>query len=160
MSKTKRRALEFDCLEGKILLSAGGMARPAASVYQTQAQRFRLNGELTGVPSGLSVQHGFVVGSFPISGHVASMGNVQGTIYLSDTLIHTKTLPGLSKATVVLGNQDGSVMLSLGASASHRYHFKIVSGTGVDTFASGSGSLTILWGRQFHYFIFKVQSKN
>jgi hypothetical protein len=160
MSKSRRRSLEFDCLEGKILLSSGGMARPAATVYQSQAQRFRLNGELTGVPSGVSVQNGFVVGSFPISGRAASMGHVQGTIYLSDTWIHTKKLPDLSKASVALGNQNGSVFLSLGPSASHRYHFTIVSGTGVDTFASGSGTFTVTWGRQVHDFIFTIQTKS
>ena len=160
MSKSKRRALEFDCLEGKVLLSSGGVARPSASVYKAGVQHFRLNGELTGVPSGVSVQNGFVVGTFPISGRTASMGHVQGTIYLSDTWIHTKKLPDLSRASVALGNPSGSVVLSLSASASHHYHFTIVSGTGVDTFASGSGTLTVSWGRQVHDFIFKIQTKS
>ena len=48
MSKTTRRTLEFESLEGKVLLSAG-MADPAATVFKLKAVRFHLNGNIAGV---------------------------------------------------------------------------------------------------------------
>ena len=41
MLKTKRRLPQFDCLEGKVLLSAG-MADPAATVHRDASQTIPL----------------------------------------------------------------------------------------------------------------------
>ena len=48
MLKTRRRLPQFDCLEGKVLLSVG-MANPAASAHRETAKRFLLNGSLSGL---------------------------------------------------------------------------------------------------------------
>jgi hypothetical protein len=158
MANTRQRTLQFDSLEGKILLSTG-MADPAATIYQHKAPKFHLNGNLYGFPSGTSGPDGYNVTAFPIGGHVASMGNIGGSIYLSDTFVPIGKLPNLSKATLILFNQSGSVHLTLNASRSHHYRFTIISGTGDDTWASGSGRLTISSSHDSLDFKFKVQSK-
>ena len=74
------------------------------------------------------------------------------------TFIGTGKLPNLSKATLVLENQSGSVDISLNATASHRYKFTIMSGSGVYTFASESGHLAISPGRHSRFFSIEMQS--
>ena len=158
MANTRQRTLQFDSLEGKILLSTG-MADPAATIYQHKAPRFHMNGNLYGLPSGTSGPDGYNVTAFPIGGHVASMGNVGGSFYLSDTFIPVGKLPDLSKATLILSNPNGSVHLTLDSSRTHHYRFTIISGTGDDTWASGSGKLTISSSRNSLDFKIKLQSK-
>ena len=158
MANIRQRALQFDSLEGKILLSTG-MADPAATVYQHKAPRFHMNGNLYGLPSGTSGPDGYSVTTFPIGGHVASMGNVVGAFYLSDTFIPIGKLPNLSKATLVLANQNGSVRLALNSSRTHHYRFTIISGTGNDTWASGTGKLAISSSHNSLDFKIKLQSK-
>jgi hypothetical protein len=158
MANIRQRALQFDSLEGKVLLSTG-MADPATTVYQHKAPQFHMNGNLQGFPAGMSGPDGYSVTSFAVAGHVASMGNVGGSFYLSDTFIPTGKLPNLSKATLILANQNGSVHATLNSSRSHHYRFTIISGTGDDTFASGSGKLTISSSRHSIDFKIKLQSK-
>ena len=158
MANSRRRALQFDSLEGKVLLSTG-MADPAATIYQHKAPRFHMNGNLTGLPSGTSGPDGYSVNAFAVSGHIASMGNVGGSFYLSDTFIPVGKMPNLSKATFILSNENGSVRFTLNASRTHHYHFTIISGTGDDTWASGSGTLTISASRHSLDFKIKLQSK-
>ena len=136
MSKTTRRALQFESLEGKVLLSSG-ISDPAATVFKLKTVRFHLNGNIAGVPGGTAGPSGFLVSSFPIAGHVTSMGNVSGAFYLMHTFVRYRKLPDLSKSSLVLANQKGSVAIALNASGSHHYKFKIMSGTGIYTFASG-----------------------
>jgi hypothetical protein len=159
MSKTTRRTLEFESLEGKVLLSSG-MANPTTTVFKARAIRFHSGGNLTGAPTGLVGPSGYVVSSFPLAGHITSMGNVSGAFYLTHTFVPFRKLPNLSKASLVLANQKGSVAIALNASGSHHYKFKIMSGSGTYTFASGTGNLTISASRNSLDFIIKMQSSN
>ena len=136
------------------------MANPAATVFKYKTIRFHLNGNLAGVPSGTAGPSGYLVSSFPMAGHVASMGNVSGAFYLMHTFVPFGKLPDLSKASLVLANQKGSVAIALNASGSHHYKFKIMSGSGIYTFASGSGNLTISASSNSLDFIIKMQSSN
>jgi hypothetical protein len=159
MSKTTRRTLEFESLEGKVLLSSG-IAIPATSVFKYKALRFHLNGSVAGIPSGTVGPSGYLVRSFPLAGRVASMGVVSGGFYLTHTFVRFGKLPDLSKASLVLANQKGSVAIALNASGSRHYKFKIMSGTGTYTFASGSGTLAISASRNSLDFIIKMQSRS
>lgn len=159
MARTKRHALEFDSLEGKLLLSMG-MADPAATVYHHQTFRFHLNGVLSGLPSGTASPKGFTISSFPLNGHAASMGTVEGAFFLKYTYVPSGKLPDLSKATLVLINQKGRVDIALNATASHHYRFKIMSGTGIYTFASGKGNLNISSSHNSPYYTIKLQPIN
>jgi hypothetical protein len=158
MVNTRRRALQFDCLEGKVLLSTG-MADPAATVFQHKTRKFHMNGQLQGFPSGTSGPDGYSVNAFAVSGQIASLGNVGGSFFLSNTFIPIGKLPNLSKANLILSNQNGSVHVTLNASRTHHYRFTIVSGTGDDTWASGSGKLTISSRHNSLDFKIKLQSK-
>jgi hypothetical protein len=142
MSKTARRTLEFDSLEGKVLLSSG-LADPAATVSQRKALHLQLRGKLYGLPSGASGPDGYSVSSFPVNGHVVAMGNVSGAFFLRYTFISYGKLPDLSKSNLVLQNQNGSVRISLNATGTHHYKFMIMSGTGSYTNASGTGYIAI-----------------
>jgi hypothetical protein len=157
MSKSTRRTLQFELLEGKTLLSSG-MASPAAIVYQLKTPKFHLNGTLRGVPFGTSGHEGFVVSSFPISGHVASMGNVSGAFYLTYPIVGKGKMPNLSSASLVLANQSGSVDISLDAFGSHKHKFTMMSGTGIYTYASVKGTLTISPGHHSHNYVIKLKS--
>ena len=79
MAKTKQHAIAFDSLEVKVLLTTG-IADPAVTVYHYKALRFQLTGTLYGLPSGISGPNGYIVSSFSLSGRVASMGNVSGSV--------------------------------------------------------------------------------
>jgi hypothetical protein len=155
MSKSTRRALQFDSLEGKILLSSG-MADPAAVVFRHKTLRFILSGAISGIPAGTVGPSGYVISSFPVSGHLASMGNVSGAFYPKYTFVGFGKMPDLSKATLVLANQKGSVAIALNASGSHHYRFKVMSGTGTYTYASGSGTLKISASHNSLAFLIKI----
>ena len=159
MLKSKRRALAFESLEGKLLLSSG-MADPAAAVFRQKTIRFVLNGAISGIPSGDAGPSGYVISSFPISGHVASMGNVTGGFYLKNTFVAYRKVPNLSKAALVLSNQKGSIGIALNATASHHYKFKVMWGTGTYTYASGTGNLTISAKNNSLAFLIKMQTRN
>ena len=66
MSRTTRRTLAFDAMEGRVLLSSG-MADPAAVVHRAPAQvpgqpaQFLLNGTLKGIPFGTVGPDGITV---------------------------------------------------------------------------------------------------
>ena len=158
MANSRRRALQFDSLEGKVLLSTG-MTDPAATIYQHKTPRFHMNGNLYGLPSGTSGPDGYSVTAFAVGGHIASMGNVVGSFYLTNTFIPIGKLPNLSKATMFLSNQSGSVHVTLDSSRTHNYRFTIISGTGDDTWASGTGKLTISSTHNSLDFKIKLQSK-
>ena len=157
MLRSMRHTLTFDSLEGKTLLSSG-IGNPAAVAYVQKTSRFHLDGKLNGQPSGTSGPEGYTVSSFPVSGHLASMGNIQGAFFLKYTFIRAGKLPDLSKSTLVLENQTGSVDISLNATASRRYKFTIMSGSGAYTFASETGHLTISANHKSPFFSIKIQS--
>ena len=159
MARTRRHSLQFDSLEGKVLLSTG-MADPAAVVHQQKAQRFLLNGKISVLPSGSAVPNGYIVSSFPINGHLASMGNVHGAFFLKYSFIPIRKLPDLSKSSLLLVNQYGSVNIALNATGSHHYKFTIMSGSGAYTFASGGGKLIISATHDSPYYTIKMQSNH
>jgi hypothetical protein len=157
MLRSMRHTLTFDSLEGKTLLSSG-IGNPTAAAYLQKTSRFHLNGKLNGQPSGTAGPEGYMVSSFLVSGHLASMGNIQGAFFLKYTFIRAGKLPDLSKSTLVLENQTGSVDISLNATASRRYKFTIMSGSGAYTFASETGHLTISANHKSPFFSIKIQS--
>jgi hypothetical protein len=157
MLKTRQRLLQFDSLEGKVLLSTG-MADPATTVHRDRAKRFLLNGALHGLPTGSPGPDGYSVTSFSAQGHVGSMGKVSGTFYLADTFIPIGKLPDLSNSWLILANQKGSVQLRIAASKTNHYRYKIISGTRSDASATGSGSVTISSGQGSINFIIKLHS--
>jgi hypothetical protein len=159
MAKTRQHTLDFDYLEGKVLPSTG-MADPAAAVYQQKAIRFHLVGKLQGIPSGAAVPNGFMVSSFVLNGTVASMGTVEGAVFLKYRFIQSGKLPDLSKASLVLVNQRGRVNISLNSTDSHHYKFTIMSGSGTYTFAAGKGNLTVSGSHRSPVFTIKFQSTN
>jgi hypothetical protein len=140
--KTRRRSLQFDSLEGKVLLSAT-VADPAATVHRSTAAPFVLNGSMQGLPTGSFVAKGLKVTTFPVSGHLGSMGKVSGLFLLSDKLVTRGTLPNLTNSFLVLTDQTGSMLLGIRPLGGHRYSFQIVGVTTNYISASGSGFLTI-----------------
>jgi hypothetical protein len=142
MLKTKRRTLQFDCLEGKILLSTG-MADPAATVRRDVVKRLLIDGALYGIPNGTTGPEGYTVSTFSVVGHTASMGNVSGSFNLADSFVPVGKLPNLGNASLTLTNHKGSVQLTIAPSKTKLYHFKITSGTDHNAGATGSGTLTI-----------------
>ncbi len=136
MLKTRRRLPQFDCLEGKVLLSA-------ATVHRDLAKRFLLNGSLSGLPNGSPGVNGYTETSFPVAGHLASMGTVNGSFSLEDAFIPIGKKPDLNGASLTLENSKGSVQLAIVQSKKHQYKFTVVSGTEGYLKASGSGTMVI-----------------
>ena len=137
MSKTTRRTLSFDSLEGKVLLSTG-MADPAATVARATARGLSLKGILTGVsnPTGVAVT------SFTVKGNAGAMGRVRGTLALAIPLTPGRA-PKLSGAILTLTNRLGHVQLTIGKSSIPYYNYVITAGTGSFAGASGSGLITL-----------------
>ena len=142
MLNTKRRLPQFDSLEGKLLLSVG-IVDPATTVHRETAKQFLLNGSVSGLPNGSSGIDGYIETSFPIAGHLTSMGNVSGSFSLEDAFIPIGKKPDLRGASLTLENSKGSVQLAIGQSKKHQYKFTIVSGTDRYVSASGSGTMAI-----------------
>jgi hypothetical protein len=143
MSRTKQRTLQFDCLDSKVLLSAG-LADTAVAVHRDVVKHFHLNGAFTGLPLGSAVQNGFRVSLFLVEGHAGSMHRVSGVLNLGDTMILSGKKPNLSNAALALANKEGSVVLLITKTTTRYYDFKVVAGTGVYTGAQGSGFLVVL----------------
>jgi hypothetical protein len=142
MLKTKRRLLQFDSLEGKVLLSAG-MANPAATKYHDTVKPFVMTGSLSGLPNGSPGVAGYTETSFPVAGHLASMGRVNGSFSLADPFIPIGTLPDLAGASLTLKNSKGTVQLAIAQAKKHKYKFTVISGTDSYAKASGSGTMAI-----------------
>ncbi len=142
MLKTHRRSLQFDSLEGKVLLSTA-MADPAVAVHHSAAKPFVLNGSVQGLPAGSFGSQGLEVTSFPLSGHLGSMGKVTGSFLLSDKIVGRGKLPDLSNSLLVVTDQKGSLLLGIKPSTTHRYSFQIIAVTTNYTSVSGSGFLTV-----------------
>jgi hypothetical protein len=142
MLKTHRRSLQFDSLEGKVLLSTA-MADPAGAVHRSTAKPLNLSGSLQGLPTGKFVSNGLQVSSFPVSGHIASMGRVHGLFLLSNKLVPRGKLPDLTNSLLVLTNQEGSLLLGIKPSSAHRYSFQIIGVTTHYLSVTGSGYLKV-----------------
>jgi hypothetical protein len=158
MLKTKRRTLQFDSLEGKILLSTG-IADPAAAVHRQVAKRILLNGALYGIPSGTTGPEGFNVSTFSVGGHTVSMGKVSGSFTLANTFVPIGKWPDLGNATLTLTSQKGSVQLAIAPSKTKLYHFTITSGTNHYAAATGSGTLRMSPMQGSINFVIIVHSK-
>jgi hypothetical protein len=141
MLNTRRHFPQFDSLEGKVLLSAA-MAEPAAK-HHDKAKSFIMTGSLSGLPNGSPGVAGYTATSFPVAGHVASMGNVHGSFSLADSFIPIGKLPDLAGASLTLENSKGTVQLAIAQAKKKDYKFTIDSGTGKYASALGSGTMKI-----------------
>lgn len=142
MLKTRRRLPQFESLEGKVLLSLG-LVNPTAITHRDGAKQFLLNGSLSGLPNGSSGSTGYTETSFPVTGHLASMGAVNGSFALEDAFIPIGKLPDLSGASLTLESSKGSIQLAIARAKKHDYKYNIVSGTQNYASASGSGRMVI-----------------
>jgi len=142
MLKTRRRPLQFESLEEKVLLSAA-MADPSATIHRSAVKPFLLNGSVQGLPAGSFVSKGLEVKRFPISGRLGSMGKVHGFILLSNKMVTRGALPDLTNSLLIVTNQNGSVLLGVKPSTMHHYSFQIIGVTTKYKSVSGSGILTI-----------------
>jgi hypothetical protein len=142
MSKTKRRALHFDSLEGKVLLSTG-LADRAKAAHHADVKRFLLNGSLSGLPNGSPGVNGFTETTFPVSGHLASTGTVNGSFDLKSAFIPVGKLPNLNGASLTLENSKGSIQLAITQSKKQKYDYTVVAGTDDYASKSGAGTMTI-----------------
>jgi hypothetical protein len=142
MLKTKRRLLQFDSLEGKVLLSAG-MANPAATKHHNMVKPFVMTGSLSGLPNGFPGVAGYTETFFPVVGHLASMGRVNGSFSLADPFIPIGKLPDLAGASLTLENSKGTVQLAIAQAKKHKYKFTVISGTDSYAKASGAGTMAI-----------------
>jgi hypothetical protein len=142
MLKTHRRLLQFDSLEGKVLLSTA-TADPAATVHRSAAKPFVLDGSVQGLPTGSFGSKGLEVSSFHVSGHLGSMGKVTGEFLLSNKLVARGELPDLADSLLILTNQKGSLLLGVKPSTKSRYSFQILAVTTNYASVSGSGFLTV-----------------
>lgn len=167
MSRTVRRALAFDAMEGRVLLS-GGMGHPAALAHPAAImQRHRtkaavshilLNGTLVGIPFGTVTRDGIVVSSFPVKGKVLTMGRVAGSLLLTDTIIAPGRKPDLSNATLNLSNPRGGVQLKTAAAPGNRYIFIVTGGSGAYASAYGSGTAVISYDQRMHEYQIVLRS--
>ena len=142
MLKTRRRIPQFDSLEGKVLLSTG-IADPAATVHRAAAKRFLLNGSLSGLPNGSPGIDGYTETSFPVAGHLASMGKVSGSFSLENAFIPIGKKPNLNGASLTLENSKGTIHLAIAQANKHQYKFTVVSGTEGYAKAAGSGTIAL-----------------
>jgi hypothetical protein len=159
MSRTTRRTLTFDAMEGRVLLSSG-MADPAAVVHRarTSVTHFLLNGTLRGIPFGTVGPDGINVSSFTLVGKAKSMGKVAGSLALNDRIIAPGRKPDLSNATLNLSNNKGSVQLKMAASPSNRYIFVVSSGSGAYASAIGSGVAAVSYNQRMHEYQLMLHS--
>jgi hypothetical protein len=159
MSRTTRRTLTFDAMEGRVLLSTG-MADPAAAVHRDKAQisHVMLNGTLVGIPFGTVGPSGITVTSFNLTGKAKSMGKVSASLALNDTLIAPGGPPKLSNATLTLSNAKGSVQIKMAASPSNRYVFIVTAGSGNFASAYGSGTAVISYKQHKHEYQITLHS--
>ena len=143
MSKTKHRLLQFDSLEGKVLLSTGMDNDLAKTKHHDTIKPFVMNGSLSGLPNGSPGVAGYTATSFPVAGHLASMGSVHGSFSLADPFIPIGKLPDLAGASLTLENSRGTVQLAITQTKKNNYKFTIVSGTEHYVSAAGAGKMEI-----------------
>jgi hypothetical protein len=140
MSRFRRRVLQVEPLEGKVLLStarAGAAARAAALVA---AQPFSMAGTLK-MPTASVVTFtisGQNMGSFRLSGRLGTMGQVNGK-FVAVLDANSNMISGV----LVLSNRKGSVTLSMSNDPGDQtaYAFKVASGTGAFAAATGAGKM-------------------
>ncbi len=143
MLKTTRRLLQFDALEGVLLLSHG-LADPAVTVHQDFVEPLHLNGALVGLPLGSAHQGNYTVSTFLVEGHAGSMRRVTGLFDLADPLIAPGKQPNLNDATLTLANKQGSIVLAIKYWKKNLYHFSVASAANVYAGAVASGEIAVL----------------
>jgi hypothetical protein len=138
MLRKTRRALGFEALEGKLLLSHGhsGVAQPP--VHKSAPAQFSLLGVLTALPLPNNSAVSPAVTQFSSSGSLGVMGKVKGEFLLGQSFNYGHT-PNLSNTTLTLSNKKGSVELLIAPSNSTTYNYVILSGTRSYAGAVGSG---------------------
>src|SRR5690242_753205 len=167
MSRTVRRALAFDAMEGRVLLS-DGMGHPAAHAHRAaivQVHRAKaavspilLKGTLVGIPFGTVTRDGIAVSSFPLKGKVPTMGRVTGSLLLTDTIIAPGRKPDLSNATLNISSRRGGVQLKTAAAPGNRYVFIVTGGSGAYASAYGSGTAVISYNQRMHEYQIVLRS--
>jgi hypothetical protein len=169
MSRTVRRALAFDAMEDRVVLSGGaGLAAAAAQVQRApipQVHRAKvgvshipLNGVVAGIPFGTVSQGGIAVTSFPLKGNLQSMGKVTGSLVLTETTIAPGRQPDLSNATLNFSGRRGGLQLKTAAAPRTRYIFIVTGGTGAYASAYGSGTAVISYNGKLHEYQIALRS--
>ena len=165
MTRTTRRTLGFESVEGRVLLSVGMQQHHAfrhthAMVHRASAQlsHVMLNGVLMGIPYGTAGQGGITVSTFNLTGRTRSLNKVSASLELNDNVIAPGQQPNLSNATLTLWNRRGSVQLKTAASPSNRYIFIVTTGTGTYANAYGSGAAAIAYNQRMHQYQIVLRS--
>jgi hypothetical protein len=171
MFRTNRLQPGFDSLESMVLFSTGVAAVSSSTQRDTRhGYRLELSGTLHGnktvlnvdanapLPKGSHVLGG-ALSSFDTCGRISSLGKVSGSFGVNNaTNAAAGQLPNLSNLTLDLSNHAGSVQLTLSASTTNRYQFRISGGTGSYAAACGSGSLTIAFRQESNDYLLRLQS--
>jgi hypothetical protein len=139
MLRKTRRALGFESLEGKLLLSRGH-AVPAAAVHFSAVSHLSITGVLNGLP--LPTNSGGQVAAFTASGQLGNMLKVNATFELADPFTYGQS-PNLSDATVTLTDRRGTVDLLIAPSKTSTYDYVITGSTRYWSGVTGSGILKV-----------------
>lgn len=140
MSRFRRRALQVEPLEGKVLLTAARVGAAAKAAALVAAQPFSIIGTLK-MPTTSVVTftlNGQNMGSFKLSGKLGTMGQVNGKFV---ALLDANN--NMTSGVLVLSNRKGTVTLSMSNDPGDQtaYGFKVASGTGAFAAATGSGKM-------------------
>jgi hypothetical protein len=171
MFRTNRVQQGFNSRESMGLLSTRVAVVSSLAQRDTRlGYRLELSGTLHGnktvlnvdanapLPKGSHVLGG-VLSSFDTCGRISTLGKVSGSFGLNNaTNAAPGQVPNLSNLTLLLSNHTGSVQLTLSASTTNRYQFRISGGTGSYAAACGSGSLTIAFRQESNDYLLRLQS--
>ena len=140
MSHHRRRALQVEPLEGKVLLSTARLAHRAAAVAALAAQPVSIQGTLK-MPTTSVVTftlNGQNMGSYKLSGKLGTMGPVNGKFV---ALLDGNN--NMSSGVLVLSNRKGTVTLSMTNDPGDQtaYAYKVTAGTGAFAAATGTGKM-------------------
>ncbi len=142
MSRTRRRALEIECMEEKVLLSAG-FHDPARHILARRPRHINTNGVLRGSLVGSASLNGFTATSFTVVGRMGSLGLARGSFALADPFIPVGGRLNLSGSTLTLIGPKGAIELGIAGSTSNVYRYKIVAGSGHFSDVASAGMLVI-----------------
>jgi hypothetical protein len=171
MFRTNRVQPGFDSPDHMALFSTGVAAVSSLAQRDTRlGYRLELSGTLHGNKTVLNVDASGllpqdsralagVLSSFDTCGRISTLGKVSGSFGLNQaTDAAPGQLPNLSNLTLDLANHSGSVQLTLSASTTNRYLFRISGGSGSYAAACGSGSLTITFRQESNDYLLRLQS--
>ena len=171
MFRTNRLQPGLESRENMTLFSTRVAAVSSLAQRDTRlGYRLELSGTLHGNKTVLNVDASVklpqdshvlegVLSSFDTCGRISTLGKVSGSFGLNQaTDAAPGQLPNLSNLTLLLSNRAGSVQLTLSASTTNRYQFRISGGTGSYAAACGSGSLTITFRQESNDYLLRLQS--